>query len=96
VSATAATADTTDFLVEVFITLKPAVNDPAGLAIRAGLQTLGFAEVESVRAGKYLRLNLRAATAKQAEERAEAMCERLLANTTIEHYRVAVTTAVTS
>ena len=92
----ASVAGATVFLVEVFITLNPAVNDPAGLAIRAGLQTLGFDEIESVRAGKYLRLNLRAASAAQAEERATAMCERLLANTTIEHYRVAATTNVSS
>jgi phosphoribosylformylglycinamidine synthase PurS subunit len=89
VSATA--SDAANYLVEVFVSLKPAVNDPAGLAIRSGLQTLGFDEVDSVRAGKYLRLTLRAASPALAEARAQAMCERLLANTTIEQYRVAVT-----
>jgi phosphoribosylformylglycinamidine synthase len=81
------------FIVEVFVTLKPAVNDPAGLAIAAGLHTLGFDEVDGVRQGKYLRVKLRAASPHQAEQRVEAMCERLLANTVIEQYRVAVETA---
>jgi phosphoribosylformylglycinamidine synthase len=83
-------ADTREFLVEVFVTLKPAVNDPAGLSIAAGLRTLGFGEVDSVRQGKYLRVKLRAASRQQAEQRDEAMCEQLLANTVIEQYRVAV------
>jgi phosphoribosylformylglycinamidine synthase subunit PurS len=83
-------ADTREFLVEVFVTLKPAVNDPAGLAITAGLHSLGFDEVDAVRQGKYLRIRLRAASRQQAEQRVEAMCERLLANTVIEQYRVTV------
>jgi phosphoribosylformylglycinamidine synthase subunit PurS len=82
-----------EFHVEVFVTLKPAVNDPAGLAITAGLHTLGFDEVDGVRQGKYLRVTLRAASRQQATQRVEAMCERLLANTVIEQYRVAVAPA---
>ena len=46
------------WLARVYVTLKPTVNDPQGLAIRGGLHHLGFESVESVRAGKYLELRL--------------------------------------
>jgi phosphoribosylformylglycinamidine synthase PurS subunit len=46
------------WLARVYVTLKPTMSDPRGLAIRGGLHHLGFESVESVRAGKYLELRL--------------------------------------
>jgi phosphoribosylformylglycinamidine synthase subunit PurS len=76
--------------VDVFVSLKPAVNDPQGLAIRDGLHMLGYNEVEDVRAGKYLQLELTAESSAEAEARVAEMCEKLLANTVIESYRFVV------
>lgn len=84
------------FLAEVFISLKEVVNDPEGLAIRDGLQNLGFDSVEGVRSGKYLRLTVSADDAAAAESTALKACEKLLANTVIEEYRVSVTELSTS
>jgi len=75
------------FLVRVFITLKPTVNDPQGLTIRGALHSLGFAEVESVRAGKYLEVRLNAADRAEAERQVAEMCRKLLANPVIEDFR---------
>ena len=75
------------WLARVYVTLKPTVNDPQGLAIRGGLRHLGFETVESVRAGKYLELRLEAADQAAAREQLEAMCRQLLANPVIEQYR---------
>jgi len=75
------------FLVRVYVTLKPTVNDPQGLTIRGALHSLGFPETESVRAGKYLEIRLSAADEPQAQSRVEAMCRKLLANPVIEQYR---------
>jgi phosphoribosylformylglycinamidine synthase subunit PurS len=75
------------WLVEVFISLKPAVNDPQGLAIRDGLHMLGYDEVEDVRAGKYMQLHVMGVDSSDVESRVEEMCEKLLANTVIESYR---------
>jgi phosphoribosylformylglycinamidine synthase len=75
------------WLARVYVTLKPTVNDPQGLAIRGGLHQLGFAAVESVRAGKYLEVRVAAADQAAAREQVEAMCRQLLANPVIEHYR---------
>ena len=86
---------TKTFLAEVFISLKEVVNDPQGLAIKDGLHNLGFGSVEGVRTGKYLRLTVHADNASAAEQTATEACEKLLANTVIEEYRVSVTELAT-
>jgi phosphoribosylformylglycinamidine synthase subunit PurS len=75
------------WLARVYVTLKPTVNDPQGLAIRGGLHHLGFASVESVRAGKYLEVRVEEADETAAREKVDAMCRQLLANPVIEQYR---------
>ena len=72
----------------IFVTLKTGVLDPQGQAIEGALAALGFAGVESVRQGKVFDIELTDAT--DGEARLEAMCEKLLANTVIEDYRVEV------
>ena len=76
------------YRAEVFVTLKPVVNAPAGLTIRGGLHALGFASVTEVRAGKYLVLTLDEADAAQARTRLDEMARQLLANAVIEDYRI--------
>lgn len=75
------------YLARVDITLKPTVNDPQGLTIRGALHSLGFKEVESVRAGKYMEVRVDATTRQEAEARVTEMCKKLLANPVIEDYR---------
>ena len=76
------------FLARVTVMLKPLVNDPQGLAVRDGLQALGFEGVEAVRVGKRLEVTLEAPNAAEAERRVRAMCDRLLANPVIEEFRI--------
>jgi phosphoribosylformylglycinamidine synthase len=78
------------FKAEVFIVLKPLVNDPEGLVIRDGLRTIGFNEVAAVRSGKYLTIYLDADDKAEAEARLAEMCDKLLANPVIEEYRFTV------
>ncbi len=75
------------YLARVSVTLKPTVNDPQGITIRGALHSLGFADVESVRAGKYLEVSLAAKSRAQAEKQLTEMCRKLLANPVIEDYR---------
>jgi phosphoribosylformylglycinamidine synthase len=75
------------YLARIYVTLKPTVNDPQGLTIADGLRSLGFDEVESVRAGKYIEVRLEAVSAEAASQRVDAMCDKLLANPIIESYR---------
>ena len=76
------------YRAEVFVTLKPVVNDPAGLTIKGGLHALGFDSVSEVRAGKYLVLTVDEADDDQARARVDAMAKQLLANAVIEDYRI--------
>jgi phosphoribosylformylglycinamidine synthase PurS subunit len=75
------------YLARVYVTLKPTVNDPQGLTIKGGLHSLGFAEVEDVRAGKYMVIHLDANDRAHAEKQVAEMCRLLLVNPVIEEYR---------
>jgi phosphoribosylformylglycinamidine synthase subunit PurS len=69
----------------VFITLKPGVLDPQGKAIHRALESLGFPQVNEVRAGKLIELDLAEST---SDSDIEDMCRKLLANTVIENFRI--------
>ena len=72
----------------VTIMPKAGVLDPQGEAIRHALGGLGFQGVDGVRQGKVIELDLAATDRAAAEAEVALMCERLLANTVIESWRV--------
>jgi len=74
----------------VHVMLKDGVLDPQGEAVKHALGTLGFEGVEAVRQGKVIELDLAATDRAAAEAEVRAMCEKLLANTLIEKYRVEI------
>jgi phosphoribosylformylglycinamidine synthase len=74
----------------VTVTLKHGVLDPQGKAIAGALAGMGFAGVESVRQGKTFDLELAETDPRRAEAALREMCERLLANTVIEDYAIAL------
>ncbi len=74
----------------VTVMLKDGVLDPQGRAIAQALKNLGFAEVNDVRAGKVIELDLDAPDAAAARAQAEAMARKLLANQVIERFSVEV------
>ena len=73
--------------VKIFISLKQGVLDPQGKAIERSLHTFGYQEVQDVRAGKFLELEVDASSRESAEARVREMCDKLLANPVIEDYR---------
>ena len=72
----------------VHVTLKPGVLDVEGKAIEGALHGLGFGGVSDVRVGKTIAFDLPGDDRAAAEAEVRSMCERLLANTVIESYRV--------
>ena len=74
----------------VTIMLKDGVLDPQGRAIGHALGNLGFAGVGEVRAGKVIELELATTDRDAARVQAEEMARRLLANTVIERFSVAL------
>ncbi|WP_374575654.1 phosphoribosylformylglycinamidine synthase subunit PurS [Phenylobacterium sp.] len=75
---------------KVHVFLKPGVLDVQGKAVESALHGLGWADVADVRVGKTIEFDLKAADPAEAEAEVKAMCEKLLANTVIESYRVEV------
>jgi phosphoribosylformylglycinamidine synthase subunit PurS len=73
--------------VKIFVSLKNGVLDPQGKAIERSLHALGYGEVQDVRTGKYLEVNIETTSREAAESRIREMCEKLLANPVIEDYR---------
>ena len=72
----------------VTVMLKSGVLDPQGEAVRHALGSLGVQGVTGVRQGKGIELDLAETDAATAEAAVKAMCDKLLANTVIESYRV--------
>lgn len=76
---------------KVHVFLKPGVLDVQGKAVENALHGLGWPQVDGVRVGKTIEFDLKDATDKAAAEaQIKDMCEKLLANTVIESYRVEV------
>jgi phosphoribosylformylglycinamidine synthase subunit PurS len=71
---------------EVFVTYKKGIFDPPGATAERALASLGYAEVESVRIGKYIRIEV--ADGPDSLARVSEMCDKLLANPVIEDYRI--------
>ena len=69
----------------VHVMLKTGVLDPQGEAVRHALGASGFDGVNGVRQGKVIELDLADGT---TEAQVADMCEKLLANTVIESYRI--------
>ena len=74
----------------VTVMLKAGVLDVQGEAVRFALVTLGFGGVDGVRQGKLIELDLAETDRAAAEAAVKAMCEKLLANTVIEGYKVEI------
>ncbi len=77
----------------VYVGLKPGVLDPQGRTIARSLNNLGFDEVENAFQGKVIELTLNGTDVDAATARVTDMCEKLLANTVIENYRIEIRTA---
>lgn len=72
----------------ITVTLKNGVLDPQGKAIEGALSSLDFEGVSDVRQGKVFDLEVDAADDETARTTLADMCEKLLANTVIEDYRI--------
>ncbi|MFA6965842.1 phosphoribosylformylglycinamidine synthase subunit PurS [Bosea sp. (in: a-proteobacteria)] len=74
----------------VTVTLKTGVLDPQGKAIEGALKSLGIDGVGSVRQGKVFDIELSGSDKAVAEAALKTACDKLLANTVIENYRVEI------
>jgi phosphoribosylformylglycinamidine synthase PurS subunit len=76
------------FEVFVEVRLRPGIADPEGSTIERTLPALGFSGITGVRVGKAIRFAMEAADEAVARQRADDLCQRLLANPVLEEARV--------
>jgi phosphoribosylformylglycinamidine synthase len=74
----------------VYVTLKKSVFDPQGKTIHDALHSLGYAQVQDVRQGKFFEVELEAASADDARRTIEEVSQRVLSNPVIESFRVEI------
>jgi len=74
--------------ISAIVTLKKDVLDPQGKVVHQALNGMGFNNVKEVRQGKYFEIHIDENDKKKAEEKAEDMCKKLLANLVIEDYKI--------
>jgi phosphoribosylformylglycinamidine synthase len=77
--------------LEIRVKPRPGLLDPQGKAIHGALRSLGWPEVDDVRVGKAIYMEVDANSEKDAVDKATAMCRKLLANPVTEDFEVALT-----
>ena len=74
----------------VYIRLKTEVLDPQGQAIESALKNLGENNINTIRQGKLIEMDIEAKNTDEAEEKIEKITKSLLANTVIEEYSIEI------
>lgn len=72
---------------KVIVMPKEAVLDPQGSAVRDAMRHLGMPEVQSVRIGKYMEIDIEGQNG-DLESRLRGLCRDLLSNPVIEDYEL--------
>jgi phosphoribosylformylglycinamidine synthase PurS subunit len=78
------------YTVQVKVMPLKELLDPQGKAVMGGLSNLGINNVQDVRIGKNITLQVDAATPDAARQVAEDAAKKLLANPVMEYFEVSV------
>jgi phosphoribosylformylglycinamidine synthase len=78
------------FSAEVKVMPLKELLDPQGKAVSDGLKNLGLQNVNDVRIGKHINLQIEAATKEEASSIAEDAAKKLLANPVMEEYEIQI------
>jgi len=76
----------TKFQAEIDVMPKKEILDPQGKAVTGSMKNLGLAEIQNVRIGKHITLEIEAANAETAHSKVDEACKNLLANLIMESY----------
>ncbi|HWH64332.1 MAG TPA: phosphoribosylformylglycinamidine synthase subunit PurS [Ginsengibacter sp.] len=79
-----------NFVAEIKIMPLKELLDPQGKAVLGGLSNLGLKNIEDVRIGKHIQLNIEAKDATDAKKIAEEASQKLLANPVMEEYTILI------
>lgn len=78
------------YKAKVNVTFRPSILDPKGKAAHHALQNLGLNEVQQVRIGKFIELDVDAKDEAAAKEIVESACAQLLANEVMEDFEITI------
>ncbi|THU33427.1 phosphoribosylformylglycinamidine synthase subunit PurS [Niastella caeni] len=78
------------YTVQVKVMPLKELLDPQGKAVMGGLQNLGLGNIQDVRVGKNITLQVEASTPDQAKAIAEEASRKLLANPVMEYFEIIV------
>ncbi|WP_448697332.1 phosphoribosylformylglycinamidine synthase subunit PurS [Mucilaginibacter sp. AW1-3] len=74
------------FQAEIDVMPKKEILDPQGKAVTGSMKNLGLSEIQNVRIGKHISLEIEAADKEAAHAKVEQACKNLLANLIMESY----------
>jgi phosphoribosylformylglycinamidine synthase PurS subunit len=74
------------FQAEIDVMPKKEILDPQGKAVTGSMKNLGLAEIQNVRIGKHISLEIEADSEETAHAKVEQACKKLLANLIMESY----------
>lgn len=80
------------FSIQVKVMPLKELLDPQGKAVMTGLTNLGLKNIEDVRIGKNISLQIEANTKEEAKLLAEEASKKLLANPVMEYFEISVDT----
>ncbi|WP_207512399.1 phosphoribosylformylglycinamidine synthase subunit PurS [Longitalea luteola] len=78
------------YTVQVKVMPLKELLDPQGKAVMGGLQNLGLGNIQDVRVGKNITLQVEANTPDQAKAIAEEASKKLLANPVMEYFELSI------
>ncbi len=74
------------FQAEIDVMPKKEILDPQGKAVTGSMKNLGLAEIQNIRIGKHITLEIEAENAEVAHTKVDEACKNLLANLIMESY----------
>ena len=78
------------FKAEINVMPLKALLDPQGKAVTGSMKNIGLAEIQNVRIGKHMSLEIEAASKEAAQKKVEESCKKLLANPIMEYFEFTV------
>ena len=79
------------FKAEINVMPLKALLDPQGKAVTLSMKNLGLPEIENVRIGKHISLEIEASSKESASAKVDEACKKLLANQIMEGYEFHLT-----
>lgn len=74
------------YKAKITVTLRKSILDPQGKAVLHGAHSLGYTGISDIRIGKFIEMNVEAATESEARRIADEACNKLLANPVMEDF----------